>query len=333
MKNIRERRNFLKFILYSSLFFYSNQFVLASKKLTNTKILSSLIFKKHIISENHPEKPERIEFIIKAIKTSGLINIFENFNLNRKVENWIRLIHSEEHINLLKLAFPLAERVSQHAVKICLEGVDRIMNGVNKNIFCATRPPGHHALNTGKDEGFCFYNHIAITAKYIQKKYKLSKILIVDWDYHHGNSTEYFFYDDPSILFFSTHDQFAYPGTGTPDKIGIGKGKGFNINIHLPCQTTNNQIIEVFKNILIPRANRFKPEFILISSGFDSRINDLLGCYNVNDEGFVELTRIVKKLANIHCNDRLLSVLEGGYNLEGNAKATIAHVKELNNFI
>ena len=333
MKNIRERRNFLKFILYSSLFFYSNQFVLASKKLTNTKILSSLIFKKHIISENHPEKPERIEFIIKAIKTSGLINIFENFNLNRKVENWIRLIHSEEHINLLKLDFPLAERVSQHAVKICLEGVDRIMNGVNKNIFCATRPPGHHALNTGKDEGFCFYNHIAITAKYIQKKYKLSKILIVDWDYHHGNSTEYFFYDDPSILFFSTHDQFAYPGTGTPDKIGIGKGKGFNINIHLPCQTTNNQIIEVFKNILIPRANRFKPEFILISSGFDSRINDLLGCYNVNDEGFVELTRIVKKLANIHCNDRLLSVLEGGYNLEGNAKATIAHVKELNNFI
>jgi acetoin utilization deacetylase AcuC-like enzyme len=333
MRNIRERRNFLKLILYSSLFFYSNQFVLASKKLTNTKILSSLIFKKHIISENHPEKPERIEFIIKAIKTSGLMNIFENFNLTRKVENWIRLIHSEEHINLLKLAFPLAERVSQHAVKICLEGVDRIMNGVNKNIFCATRPPGHHALNTGKDEGFCFYNHIAITAKYIQKKYKLSKILIVDWDYHHGNSTEYFFYDDPSILFFSTHDQFAYPGTGTPDKIGIGKGKGFNINIHLPCQTTNNQIIEVFKNILIPRANRFKPEFILISSGFDSRINDLLGCYNVNDEGFVELTRIVKKLANIHCNDRLLSVLEGGYNLEGNAKATIAHVKELNNFI
>ena len=333
MRNIRERRNFLKLILYSSLFFYSNQFVLASKKLTNTKILSSLIFKKHIISENHPEKPERIEFIIKAIKTSGLMNIFENFNLTRKVENWIRLIHSEEHINLLKLAFPLAERVSQHAVKICLEGVDRIMNGVNKNIFCATRPPGHHALNTGKDEGFCFYNHIAITAKYIQKKYKLSKILIVDWDYHHGNSTEYFFYDDPSILFFSTHDQFAYPGTGTPDKIGIGKGKGFNINIHLPCQTTNNQIIEVFKNILIPRANRFKPEFILISSGFDSRINDLLGCYNVNDEGFVELTRIVKKLANIHCNDRLLSVLEGGYNLKGNAKATIAHVKELNNFI
>ena len=333
MKNDKNRRSLLRFIFYTSIEPYTKSLSKTFKNFTNTKVLSSPIFKKHIISNNHPERPERIEFIRKLINNSNLSNIFENYIENKEVEDWIKLIHSKKHILSLKSKFPLAEKVSHHAVSICLEGVDRIMNKENKNIFCATRPPGHHALNTGKHEGFCFYNHVAITAKYIQKKYKLSRILIVDWDYHHGNSTEFFFYDDPTILFFSTHDQFAYPGTGAPDKLGIGKGKGFNINIHLPCNTSNKQIIDVFKNVLIPKADEFKPDFILISSGFDSRINDLLGCYKVTDEGFVELTKIVKKLANTHCKDRLLSVLEGGYNLEGNAKATIAHVRELNNFI
>ena len=330
---IENRRNLLKFIFFTSIFFYTKSIAKTFNDQTNTRILSSSIFKKFKINKDHPERPERIEYIKKAISNSSLINIFEQYDTQRNVEYWTKLIHSKKHILSLKSKFPMAEKISQQAVSICLEGVDRIMNQENKNIFCATRPPGHHALNTGKHEGFCFYNHIAITAKYIQQKYKLSKILIVDWDYHHGNSTEFFFYNDPTILFFSTHDQFAYPGTGSPDRVGTGKGKGFNINIHLPCNTSNKEIIDVFRDVLVPKANEFKPEFILISSGFDSRINDLLGCYKVTDEGFTELTRIVKKLANIHCKDRLLSVLEGGYNLEGNAKATIAHVKELNNFI
>ena len=329
----KKRRDFLKFIIYSSFVLNGFKISNAEQKSQITKILSSPIFKKFIINKNHPETPKRIDFIKKALIKEDLVYISENFKVNRKVEDWIKLIHTEKHINALQTSFPIGEMVSRQAVAICLEGVDNIMQQRCKNVFCATRPPGHHALNTGKHEGFCFYNNVAIAAKYIQKRYNLSKILIVDWDYHHGNSTEYFFYDDPSILFFSTHDQFAYPGTGSPSKIGVGKGKGFNINIHLKCNTTDNEIIEVFKNILIPRANKFKPNFILLSSGFDSRINDLLGCFNVTDNGFVELTKIVKKLANIHCNDRLLSVLEGGYNLEGNAKATIAHIRELNNLI
>ena len=329
---MRERRDFLKFFLFGSFFLFNYRISRAIEKQRNTKILSSNIFKKFVINENHPERPDRIEFIKKLIKDSKLENIYENYEGYNNVENWIELIHSREHINSLKANFPLAENVSRHAVCICLEGVDRIMMKKNRNIFCATRPPGHHALNTGKHEGFCFYNNVAIAAKYIQNKYNLSKILIVDWDYHHGNSTEYFFYDDPSVLFFSTHDQFAYPGTGSPDNVGKGAGKGLNINIHLPCNTSNKQIIEVFKKILIPKVNKFKPDFILISSGFDSRVDDLLGCYKVTDEGFIELTKIIKNLAHIHCSDRILSILEGGYNLQGNAKATIAHVKELNNF-
>ena len=327
-----ERRDFLKFFLYGSLFLFNYQISRALDQPRNTKVLSSKIFKKFAIDVNHPEKPDRIKFIKRLIKNSNLINIYENYEDYRNIENWIELIHSKEHINTLKSNFSLAEKVSRHAVSICLEGVDRIMQKKNRNIFCATRPPGHHALNTGKHEGFCFYNNVAIAAKYIQNKYNLSKILIIDWDYHHGNSTEFFFYDDPSVLFFSTHDQFAYPGTGSPTKLGEGQGKGLNINVHLPCNTTNKQIIEVFKEVLIPKASKFKPDFILISSGFDSRIDDLLGCFNVTDEGFIELTKIVKDLAHVHCYDSILSVLEGGYNLQGNAKATIAHVKYLNNF-
>ena len=159
----------------------------------------------------------------------------------------------------------------------------------------------------------------------------IKKILIVDWDYHHGNATEHFFYNDPSVLFFSTHDQFAYPGTGSPKRKGNGKGLGFNINVHLPCKTKDEQIIKVFDQILVPKAHKFKPDFILISAGFDSRINDTLGCFDLSDDCFRKLTKILKNLSKLYCDNRILSILEGGYNLTGNAKATIAHINELNN--
>ena len=206
------------------------------------------------------------------------------------------------------------------------------MKNRHKNIFCAVRPPGHHALNTGKHEGFCFYNHVAISAKYIQNKYKLKKILIIDWDYHHGNSTELFFYKDPSVLFFSTHDANAYPRTGSPDRTGSGKGKGYNVNIHFPCGTTDKKIISTYENILVKKANIFKPDFILISAGFDSRKDDPLGCFDVSDKGFKTLTTIALQIAEKHCNGRILSILEGGYNVVGNAKAAVTHIETLNNF-
>ena len=310
----------------------NKRFLKANTEINSTKVLSSLKFNKFLLNLNHPEKPERIKYIIDLLNNSKLSGLLEYFEDQRNSDIWIKEIHTKKHINSLKLNFTLAEIVSRQAVDICLEGVDRIIKKRNKNVFCAVRPPGHHALNTGKDEGFCFYNYIAISAKYIQKKYKISRILIIDWDYHHGNSTEHFFYDDPSVLFFSTHDQYAYPGTGSPSRKGEGKGKGFNINIHLPCKTQDKEIIDVFENVLVPRANLFHPEFVLISSGFDSRINDPLGCFNISDNGFIKLTKIAKKIAKEHCEDRLMSILEGGYNLNGNAKSTIAHINELNNF-
>ncbi len=327
-----QKREFLKFSLLNLFLFFFIKYNLKANGLKNTKVLTNLIFFEHIISPDHPEKPDRIKFILNNLKKSKNSGLLEIINTNRRSQKWIREIHSENHINSLKKFYPLAEKVSRYAVKVCLTGVDKIIKKESKNIFCAVRPPGHHALNTGKEEGFCYYNHVAITAKYIQNKYKLKKILIVDWDYHHGNSTEHFFYNDPTVLFFSTHDQFAYPGTGSPKRRGNGKGFGFNINVHLPCKTKDEQIIKAFNQILLPNVHKFKPDFILISAGFDSRKNDTLGCFDLSDDCFRKLTRILKNLSKLYCDNRILSILEGGYNLDGNAKASIIHIDELNNF-
>ena len=328
---IIRKREFIKFSLLNLFLFFFFKLNLKANDIKNTKVLTNLIFFEHIISPDHPEKPDRIKYILENLKKSKNSDLLEIVNTKRDVQKWIEEIHFDKHINSLKKNFPLAEKVSRFAVKVCLTGVDKIMKKESKNIFCAVRPPGHHALNSGKDEGFCYYNHVAITAKYIQKKFKLKKILIVDWDYHHGNSTEYFFYNDPTVLFFSTHDQFAYPGTGSPERRGNGKGLGFNINVHLPCKTKDEQIVKVFDQILVPNVHKFKPDFILISAGFDSRINDTLGCFDLSDDCFRRLTKILTNLSKIYCDNRILSILEGGYNLDGNAKATIAHIEGLNN--
>ena len=332
---MKRKRRLIKHLISLIILIFFKFNLKATPKNNKTKVLTNKIFFKHRISKEHPERPERIKYIIDYIKESKLNYLLEYISLHSDdvLENWIREIHTKKHINNLKKKEPIAHNVSSAAIEICLRGIDMIINNKTENVFCAVRPPGHHALNTGKEEGFCYYNHIAITAKYLQKKYKIYKILIVDWDYHHGNSTEYFFYDDPTVLFFSSHDQFAYPGTGSPLKKGKGKGLGFNVNVHLPCNTNDSDIVNAYRKFLLPKVEDFKPEFVLLSAGFDSRINDLLGCYEITDRGFSQLTRMMLDISNKHCNGRLLSILEGGYNLDGNASGALAHIKELNKLI
>ena len=334
---MNKKRKFLLFSFFTIFFFFFkikffNSLFANFSKRNQTGVLTHGIVLNHLISIDHPEKSERIIELLKLLKEHKLGNLIREINLKIKEKNWVKTIHSNFHIKSLKNKYPIGEKSSLTAVKGCLQGIDEIMKNEYKNIFCAVRPPGHHALNTGKHEGFCFYNHIAISAKYIQDKYKLRKILIIDWDYHHGNSTELFFYNDPSVLFFSTHDANAYPRTGSPDRTGSGKGKGYNVNIHLPCGTTDKKIINTYENILLKKANIFKPDFILISAGFDSRKGDPLGCFDISDKAFKTLTTIALQIAENHCNGRLLSILEGGYNVEGSAKAAVTHIKTLNNF-
>ena len=331
---MKTKRKLVKYLVSLIILVFYRFNTKAKENKINTKVLSDKIFFKHKISKDHPETPDRIKYIINYLNKSKLNHLIENVDINSGniIENWIKEIHSNNHIKNIKEMEPLAHKVSSAAVEICIKGVDMIFNSDVRNIFCAVRPPGHHALNTGKEEGFCYYNHVAITAKYIQKKYLIDRILIVDWDYHHGNSTEYFFYDDPSVLFFSTHDASAYPRTGSPSRKGYGKGLGYNINVDLKCGTNDNEIVNAFKNILLPAAEKFKPNLVIISAGFDSRIDDLLGCFKVTDKGFETLTEISMSIAKKYCEGKLISVLEGGYNLDGNAKASISHIKTLNKF-
>ena len=286
-------------------------------------------FSLHQIHQSHPESPARYQAITEHVLEHDLVSAVSMIAAKKDSEKWLRLVHSQQHIDSIKTK---QAKTHQHAVLATagiLAAVDAVFSGKVDNAFCASRPPGHHARDTGKEEGFCYYNHIAIAARYAQKIYGVKKVLIVDWDFHHGNGTEWAFYSDPDVLYFSTHDMFSYPGTGSPSKKGEGAGKGFNINVHLECGATDDDIIQAFEQKLLSVVDDFSPELILISAGFDSRQDDLLGCHEISDQGFVTLTEMLKTLADKHCNGRIISVLEGGYNIQGNASAVTAHIKSL----
>jgi acetoin utilization deacetylase AcuC-like enzyme len=202
------------------------------------------------------------------------------------------------------------------------------MNKKITNAFCAIRPPGHHAVRD-RAMGFCIFNNVAIGARYIQTKYNLSKILIVDWDVHHGNSTQATFYDDPNVLYFSCHQYPFYPGTGSEAEKGSGKGLNYNINVPLPAGAGDSAYLKVFNEKLKPAALSFSPDFVLISAGFDAHENDLLGGMKVTSEGFARMTQLVKQIAEKCCEGRLVSVLEGGYELEGLSASVEAHIRVL----
>ena len=286
-------------------------------------------FSLHQIHSSHPESPARYQAITEHLLDHNIIASVSLITPKQDSEKWLSLVHSQQHIDSIKAKQPEAHQHALLATSGVLSAVDAVFSGKVDNAFCASRPPGHHASNSGKEEGFCYYNHVAIAARYAQQRYGVKKVLIVDWDYHHGNGTEWAFYSDPDVLYFSTHDMFAYPGTGMPSKKGEGAGEGFNINVHLDCGATDQDIVQAFQQKLLPVVNDFSPELIFISAGFDSRQDDLLGCHNISDQGFITLTEMVKMIADKHCAGRIISVLEGGYNIQGNASAVTAHIKSL----
>jgi acetoin utilization deacetylase AcuC-like enzyme len=302
--------------------------MIKQKNKFNTGYVYDEIYKDHILFKGHPESPQRLTAIENRLKETGLSEEIKYITPQKNPMDFIKKIHSKNHISRIK-SIPTTGLVAAKAVSGVLEAVDSVCKGEVKNAFCAVRPPGHHAQNSGHEEGFCFYNNIAIAVRYIQQIYHYEKILIIDWDYHHGNATESAFYDDASVLFFSTHDWYAYPGTGDPSRIGAGEGKGYNINVPLSPGSGDEVIKKAWDDKLLPCLDEFNPDFVLISAGFDSRKDDLLGCFNITDKGFFELTQTALYIASTYCDRRLISLLEGGYNLSGLARSVASHIEAL----
>lgn len=209
-----------------------------------------------------------------------------------------------------------------------LECVDAVMRGDVSSVFCAVRPPGHHATAT-RGMGFCIFNHVAVAARYLQKKHGLKRVAIIDWDVHHGNGTEAIFIEDPSVLYISLHERDIYPFTGPATESGQGAGEGFTLNIPLPGNTDGVPALEAWDRQITPAIDAFRPEFLLISAGFDAREHDPIGGLRWTDDTFAEMTRRCLAHAGKWCGGRIVSMLEGGYNPAGLASAAVAHVRAL----
>ena len=209
--------------------------------------------------------------------------------------------------------------------------VDAVMNGEARNAFLPVRPPGHHATGE-RAMGFCLFNNVAIGARYAQTKYpEIERIAIVDWDVHHGNGTQGIFYDDPSVFFFSMHQYPWYPGTGARGETGTGRGRGYTLNVPVRAGVRAREQRSMFDAALEEIGTKFKPDLIIISAGFDAHEADPLGQLLLTDEDFTEMTRTVKEWAASVCNGRIISSLEGGYNLKTLGNTVRAHVRELMN--
>jgi acetoin utilization deacetylase AcuC-like enzyme len=222
---------------------------------------------------------------------------------------------------------PRSYHVALRASGVCLEAVDRVVRGEASNAFCIVRPPGHHAT-PDRGMGFCLFNNIAVAARYAQSTLGLERVAIADWDVHHGNGTQDIFYTDPSVFFFSTHQSPWYPGTGDPDETGEGKGTGATLNNPFPAGAGREEILGAFRRFAA-RMDEFRPDLVMISAGFDSRLGDPLGHFRLTDADFAELTNLMLEIADKHAAGRLISVLEGGYNLSGLTSAVAAHTAEL----
>ncbi|MBD3322401.1 MAG: histone deacetylase [Chitinivibrionales bacterium] len=271
------------------------------------------VFLDHILSETHPESPERLLWINQKLEETGVFADCVQLDQGVAPEEYILEIHTQRHHGLIQDK-PTTGPVAVEAVSAVLGAIQAAAGGTIRNAFCAIRPPGHHShSDDGGENGFCFYSNIAIAARYAQIACQFEKILIIDWDYHHGNGTEAAFYSDPSVLFFSTQIPSAWPGTGYASRTGEGDGEGFNINAEMLSGATNDDFAKVYDDILIPAAESFQPDLVLISSGFDSKRNDYLGYFDLTCEGYSCLTRKAMDIADTYCEGRLVSLLEGGY--------------------
>lgn len=279
---------------------------------------------------NHPESPERLIAIYNMLDESSLMKKLTLIPPRPSSRDELLFIHDPGYIDLISktsgknTAYLDADTVVSSrsydaallAVGGLLDAVDMVVKGKLDSAFALVRPPGHHA-ERDRAMGFCLFNNVAIAARYATDTLGLERILIVDWDLHHGNGTQHSFYNDSDALYFSTHQYPYYPGTGGVNEVGSGKGEGFTVNVPLPGGMGDNEYLQVFREILSPIANEYKPQLILLSAGFDIYYQDPLGGMRVTENGFGSLARTILELADGQCGGKVVITLEGGYDLGG----------------
>ncbi len=293
-------------------------------------IVLDKLYVDHDNGMGHPETHERILAIVDMLNFTKLIDEVVKITPRDASKEEITLVHTVAHFENMASTkgkpkvfldadtstCPLSFDAAVRASGGMLSAIDSVLEGEVDRAFPLVRPPGHHA-EADKAMGFCLFNNVAVGAAYLTRVKGLSRVLVVDWDLHHGNGTQHMFYDDPSVLYFSTHQHPYYPGTGSLEEKGSGDGKGYNINVPLPTGMGDSEYLKIFAEILGPVIEQYKPEFILVSAGFDTFIEDPLGGMKVTPEGFAKQTRFLTDYADKYSNGNIVFILEGGYNLDG----------------
>ena len=301
----------------------------------------------HKTGSYHPEVPERLKAIYKGIQEAGLLPKLRLIKASQPDMRWIELVHSKEYIERFEAACLAGRKVFDHpdnqmcretyatallAVGGILDTIDLVMQGELDNAFCAVRPPGHHA-EVKVAMGFCYFNNVAIAARYLQSRWGKKRIGIIDFDVHHGNGTQHIFEQDPTVFYYSIHQHptFAYPGTGREFEYGTGPGHGYTKNSPMLPGCGDEEYISQVEKMLSVDFEKFKPEALLVSAGFDAHVDDLMSDINLSTECFTWMMKKMTEMADRYSDGRLISVLEGGYALTRLPELAKNHVEVLLN--
>jgi len=303
-----------------------------------TALIADRRYLNHFAGRRHPERPERVKAMMEMAETLDRSSL-HFYSPREATPDEIALCHEQAYIATVARTAQFEHYDFDPDTHTCadsfktailaaggvLTAVEAVADGAADNAFAIVRPPGHHAL-PARAMGFCFFNNVAIAAAYLIRKRGLGRVMIVDWDLHHGNGTQDIFYQSPEVLYTSIHQYPHYPGTGAAHEMGSGRGEGYNVNLPIPAGFGDAEYLDIFDQLILPLGRKFSPEFILVSCGFDCHFRDPLGEMRVTEQGFAAMARRTKRLAAECCGGKLAAALEGGYDLEalaGSGKAVI----------